>query len=113
MVAPARTKRARTRDTPMKREKRLTKRERKELAPPRPATAAAPRANNQEQHIHCVACGRHLDPVHFEPPATATVVRCQHGSSFAACSACVPRATEMLAEHDRTGKPVAAAAPWH
>lgn len=92
----------------MKREKQLTKRERKALKPGR----AAP-AGGQAQHIHCVACGMHLDPERFEAPATATYVRCQHGSQWASCAACVPRSKELLAEHDRTGQPVKSAGAWH
>lgn len=103
----------------MKREKRLTKRERKALAPPRPAPT--PRASSagggggqEAQHIHCIACGRHLDPSQFDEAApTATIVKCQHGSQFAACVACAARAQELLDEHDRTGQPVKAAQVWH
>jgi hypothetical protein len=99
----------------MKREKRLTKRERKAQQPPRPqvTTRAAQPRGGGEQHIHCVACGRHLDPGFFDPPATAGYVRCAHGSTFAACVTCTDRAQELLAEHDRTGQPVKAAAAWH
>jgi alkylhydroperoxidase/carboxymuconolactone decarboxylase family protein YurZ len=42
----------------MKRKPQLTKRERKAQSP-RPAQAAG---DHQHQHIHCVACGKHLDP---------------------------------------------------
>lgn len=91
----------------MKREKTLTKRERKAQNPNRPQPQA------QAQHIHCVACGTHLDPAQFDAPATATYVRCKHGSTWAACSDCVPRAKALLDEHDRTGQPVQAAGAWH
>jgi hypothetical protein len=91
----------------MKREKRLTKRERKALAPSR---AAAPQ---NAEHIHCVACGKHLDPADFEPPATATLLRCQHRSQFASCVGCAAASKHLLAEHDRTGTPVQAAGAWH
>ena len=91
----------------MKRPKQLTKRERKALNPSRPAPAA------QAQHIHCVACGIHLHAEQFDPPATATYVRCQHGSTFASCMECVPRTRELLAEHDRTGQPVRVTGAWH
>ena len=94
----------------MKREKQLTKREKKALKPGRPQPAAA---GGHDHHIHCVACGLHLDPSQFDAPATATYVRCQHGSQWAACAGCVPRAKELLAEHDRTGRPVQAAGAWH
>ena len=92
----------------MKREKQLTKRERKALKPARPQATG-----HQEQHIHCVACGVHLHAEQFDSPATATYVRCKHGSTWAACVDCVPRAQAMLDEHDRTGQPVQAAGAWH
>jgi hypothetical protein len=92
----------------MKREKRLTKRERKVLVPPRPG-------NNpeQEKHIHCIACGRHLESTEFDDPATATMLRCQHKSTFPACVACATQAQMLLAEHDRTGQPVKTVGAWH
>lgn len=92
----------------MKRPKQLTKRERKALSPARPRPAA-----QQAQHIHCVACGIHLHVEQFDPPATATYVRCKHGSTWPSCTGCAPRAKELLAEHDRTGRPVQAAGAWH
>ena len=93
----------------MKREKRLTKREVKALKGPRPG--AQP---HQHEHIHCVACGRHLDPAEFEgATATATRLRCRHGSQWSACAECAGRAQEMLDTHDRTGNPVQAAGAWH
>jgi hypothetical protein len=91
----------------MKRAKQLTKRERKALAPPRPGGVAAP------QHIHCIACGRHIDASEFNAPATAKMLRCNHGSTFPACVACEALAKARLAEHDRTGKGVEVAAAWH
>ena len=58
----------------MKREKRLTKREQKALKGPRPGAATA----HEQEHIHCVACGRHLAPAEFTgSPATATRLRCR------------------------------------
>jgi hypothetical protein len=93
----------------VKREKRLTKRERKALAGPRPGAPA-----HQHQHIHCVACGRHLDPTEFEgASATATHLRCKHGTEWSACTGCADRGHELLDTHDRTGQPVQAAAAWH
>jgi hypothetical protein len=92
----------------MKRPKQLTKRERKALSPARPRPA-----QHQHQHIHCVACGIHLNPEQFDAPATATYVRCQHGSTFPSCQGCVPQSRALLAEHDRTGQPVQSAAAWH
>ena len=92
----------------MKREKKLTKRERKA------ANGAGPSGKAQEtQHIHCVACGRHIDPSEFGAAATATRVACQHKSQFPSCAGCVERTRALLAEHDRTGQPVQTAAAWH
>jgi len=92
----------------MKRAKQLTKRERKALAPAR--QAAAPSA----QHIHCIACGRHIDPTEFDAgAASATMLRCDHGSRFPACVTCEAPAKALLAEHDRSGKNVQAASAWH
>jgi len=91
----------------MKREKRLTKRERKALAPQKPV--AAPQ---QSQHIHCIACGRHIEPSEFQS-ADAVMLRCQHGSTFPSCAECRPQATQLLAEHDRTGQAVRTASAWH
>ncbi len=92
----------------MKREKTLTKRERKA------AHGAGPSgAPKQAAHIHCVACGRHLDPSEFNAPATAVRVPCQHKTQFPSCTSCVERTRELLAEHDRTGQPVRTAAAWH
>jgi hypothetical protein len=92
--------------TRMKREKRLTKRDRKELKGG-PNAAGTP----QQQHIHCVACGRHLDVEEFG--TTATQVKCAHGSMFSSCVGCVVKTTTLLAEHDRTGQPVKTAGAWH
>jgi hypothetical protein len=92
----------------MKREKRLTKRERKELAPPRPGAKG-----NASQHIHCIACGRHIDVHEFQATGTAKLLKCEHGSTFAACVECEVAAVARIAEHDRTGKPVETAGAWH
>ena len=94
----------------MKREKTLTKRERKELTGG-PRTSGAPVKGGQ--HIHCVACGRHLDPSEFNTPKTATMLRCQHGSTFPSCVACESQSVSLLAEHDRTGQAVRTANAWH
>ena len=91
----------------MKREKRLTKRERKALAPQR-----VPAQQNGE-HIHCIACGKHLEQADFAAPATAKLLQCQHRSEFPSCVACVETSRRLLAEHDRTGTPVQSAAAWH
>lgn len=92
----------------MKRKPQLTKREKKALAP-----ARAPSQASQQQHIHCIACGMHLDPAQFDVPATAMFVRCAHGSTFASCVACEAPSRTLLAEHDRTGQAVKSAAVWH
>jgi hypothetical protein len=91
----------------MKRQPRLTKRERKALDPKRTAVPAS------AQHIHCIACGTHLDPGRFQAPATATMLRCKHGSQFASCTDCVAISQRLLEEHDRTGQNVQSAAAWH
>ena len=90
----------------MQRTKRLTKRERKEQSPgPRPQTNA---------HIHCIACGRHLDPQEFgAAPPTAKYLICDHQARFPACADCDVVARAVIAEHDRTGKPIQQAAAWH
>ena len=91
-----------------RREKRLTKRERKEQNP-RPHTHA-----HGEQHIHCIACGRHLDPEGFDKdPPTALFLRCEHGSEFPCCVGCEVEAKFRLSEHDKSGQPVKVAQAWH
>lgn len=94
----------------MKRQPKLTKRERKALAPARPQPAQHQHAH---QHIHCIACGKHLDEGDFEQPATATIITCDHGSNFPACVACMPKALAAVKEHDRTNQPVKTATAWH
>ena len=88
------------------REKRLTKREKK---------AQNPGSHSHEhQHIHCISCGRHIDPQEFESiPPTGIVITCQHGSRFPSCSACEVDARARVAEHDRTGQPPRTAGAWH
>lgn len=91
----------------MKRAPRLTKRERKALSP----SAATP---HQHQHIHCVACGVHLDAAQFDAsPATAQWIRCEHGSRFPSCTGCLSRSQQLVAEHDRTGQAIKSANAWH
>jgi len=93
-----------------KREKRLTKRERKEKLGKGPS--GTPRA--QQRHIHCIACGRHLDPAELTARfPTATWLTCQHGSRFAACVGCSGDAQLLLDEHDRTGQAPRIASAWH
>jgi hypothetical protein len=90
----------------MKREKRLTKRERKELS--------GGAQKHDHGHIHCIACGRHIDPNEFSSaPPSALVITCEHKSQFPACAACEVTARYLVAEHDRTGKPVNTAAAYH
>ncbi len=93
----------------MKREPRLTKRERKAQSPAKPAAQGH---THDHQHIHCIACGRHLDPAEFDTH-TAAVVTCQHGSQFPSCSACVVTSQRLVDEHDRSGQPVKTASAWH
>jgi len=97
------------------RTKRLTKRERKALAPPRPDPPAVPRpiGKGENEHIHCIACGRHLDPTEFDAPERSQWIRCAHGGAFAACTGCAPQAQSLLDEHDKSGQPVKAASAWH
>jgi hypothetical protein len=93
----------------MKREKRLTKRERKANDP---GFRPGPRGNNQ--HIHCVACGRHIDPAELaSSPPSATWITCDHGSRFASCVGCMQEAQKRIDEHDRSGQPISAAQAWH
>ena len=97
----------------MKREKLLTKRERKALAPARPKPAPQQR-DPHDDHIHCVACGAHLHEQGFTGSfPEATWLTCQHGSSFAACTKCVGQAHALLAEHDSSGQPVRTAPARH
>ncbi|MFO0676476.1 MAG: hypothetical protein U0169_08080 [Polyangiaceae bacterium] len=92
----------------MKRQPRLTKREKKALSPAK----ARPQAQGGG-HIHCIACGRHIEPIEFEAQATATVLTCQHGSNFPSCVACTMTSQRLLDEHDRSGQPVKTASAWH
>ena len=90
----------------MKKQKRLTKRERK-------AEAGGAGEGHDHQHIHCIACGRHIDSAEFSAsPPTAKIIACQHGSKFPSCAACVGPAKQLLDEHDRTGQPVKTAGAW-
>jgi hypothetical protein len=93
----------------MKRKPQLTKREKKALAPPRPQQPA----HTGGGHIHCVACGKHLDPNDFEAPATATTITCDHGSQFPSCVRCLAKSTSLVKEHDATNQPVRSATAWH
>lgn len=91
----------------MQRKPRLTKKERKALAGPKPAST-------QGRHIHCVGCGVHLDPAEFDRAVpTATWLTCKHGSTFASCVGCTGVSQGLLDEHDRLGQPVRAASAWH
>jgi hypothetical protein len=94
----------------MKREKRLTKKERLALDPNRAQRAAA----GGGAHIHCISCGRHIEPGEFgAAPPSAVYLVCDHKSKFPACADCQVAARYLVAEHDRTGNPVAAASAWH
>jgi hypothetical protein len=87
--------------------KRLTKRERKALEGRGPS-------GNEEAHIHCVACGRHIHGSEFTArPSTARWLLCQHRSRYASCAGCVNEARRRLDLHDRTGQPVNAEQAWH
>jgi hypothetical protein len=93
----------------MKRAKRLTKKERRSLDPTRRAGLSG-----EARHIHCIACGRHLNPGEFTgTPASAVYVTCDHGSRFPSCVNCAIQSETLVATHDRTGEPVKTAAAWH
>ena len=95
----------------MNRKPKLTKREKKALVGgPRPARQAAPTGHG---HIHCIACGKHLDEADFEAPAVATTITCDHGSKFASCTKCLVKSTSLVQEHDKTNQPVRSATAWH
>ncbi len=100
----------------MKREKRLSKKERKAaeraVTPPR-AAPAQQQHGHEQAHIHCIACGKHLDPDMFGEANGATFYRCQHGTDFPHCVGCAARAQQLVDEHDRTGKPLQKTAAWH
>jgi hypothetical protein len=92
-----------------KREKRLTKRERKDKLGKGPSGTP-----NAQRHIHCIACGRHLDAAELTARfPSATWLTCQHGSRFAACVGCSDDAQLLLDEHDRTGQAPRIASAWH
>jgi hypothetical protein len=87
---------------------KLTKRERKAIS------GKGPSGHDHSHHIHCVACGVHLDPAQFATsPSSAVWVTCQHSSRFASCVGCVTETQRRLDEHDRTGRPVDAAPALH
>jgi hypothetical protein len=93
----------------MKRQKKLTKRERKSLDPRKQQ-----QASGDHQHIHCIACGRHLDAQEFSgPAATARIITCAHGSRFPSCVACATQSQLLVDAHDRTNQPVKTAQAWH
>jgi len=95
----------------MKRQKRITKRERKAQDPHHKPGA---QTQGQNQHIHCIACGRHIDAGEFEAtPASATLIVCDHGSRFPSCVSCVKDAQKLVDDHDRSGQPVKTAGAWH
>ena len=94
----------------MKRKPKQTKREKKALAGPRPARQETPKGTG---HIHCVACGKHLNESDFEAPAVATTITCDHGSKFASCTKCLTKSIALVKEHDVGNTPVRAATAWH
>jgi hypothetical protein len=92
----------------MKREKRLTKKERKEQ------TGGGGGHHHDHGNIHCIACGRHLDPKELSAvPPTALIITCQHGSQFPSCTNCEMTSRYLVAEHDKNNKPVNAAPAYH
>lgn len=94
----------------MKRPPKLTKKERKAQR----GTARPEAPAGHASHIHCVACGRHIDEHELEGDApTATIVTCQHGSHFASCSEHEAETRRRVEEHDRTNQPVRFAAAFH
>ncbi len=97
---------------PMKRKPKLTKRER-QAAAGGPKTAGQPKQQHHHGHIHCIACGRHLDEGEFETPATATTITCDHGSQFPTCVKCMSKSMALVKEHDQSGEPVKSAAAYH
>lgn len=120
----------------MKRQPRLTKKERKALKPPAPVVASQPSGDPYDptlaaippapsvpagSHIHCIACGKHLDTAGEARDRAAKgiksnlwmSIRCAHGSEFYACMGCLPKARAILEEHDRTGAAPRVASAWH
>lgn len=96
----------------MKRAKTLTKKERKAQRGVTAGTMAS--GGDHHHHIHCVACGKHLDEQDFEGnPPSAVVVTCQHGSHFPSCAGCEVETKRRVDEHDRTGNQVEFAAAFH
>lgn len=93
----------------MKREKRLTKKERKAQSP----SGTKQAGGGHHGHIHCIACGKHLDPNSFGEPDGSEFIRCEHGADFPSCVACHDLSKKMIEEHDRTNKPIQKAAAWH
>jgi hypothetical protein len=90
--------------------KRLTKKQRQDLFGKGPSG----KPSTENQHIHCIACGRHVNPAELSArPASATRLTCQHGSKFVACIGCVPEAQARLDEHDATGQPPRITQAWH
>lgn len=87
----------------------LTKREKKALEPKRPSGQAA----TGNGHIHCIACGKHLNESDFEAPAVATTIVCDHGSRFPTCTMCLMKSTALVKEHDATSSPIRSATAWH
>lgn len=91
----------------MKREKKLTKREKKAME-----AADRPQATGEEPHIHCIQCGRHIDPRELLS-GHANYVRCAHGTKYASCHGCIEGSMARLREHDQSGNPVKITPAWH
>lgn len=84
----------------MKRKPVLTKRERKALDP-------RPNSTGAHSHIHCIACGAHLEP------DTVRYVACRHGTRYPSCAGCITETKRRLQEHDLYQRPVERAPAWH
>ncbi len=96
----------------MKKEKRLTKKERKAQSPAQLQPGGGG-GHAHHGHIHCIACGKHLDAETFGEPDGSEFIRCEHGSDFPSCVGCHDKSKALIAEHDRTNKPVQKASAWH
>ncbi len=92
----------------VQRQKRLTKKEKKAVQ------GGGGGHQHEHRHIHCIACGRHVDPSGFNSsPPEAMYITCDHGSRFPSCLGCEIEARHRIREHDRTGQPVQTTPAWH
>jgi len=93
----------------VQRQKRLTKKEKKAVQ-----GGGGGGHQHEHRHIHCIACGRHLDPSGFTAsPPEAMYITCDHGSRFPSCIGCEIESRHRIREHDRTGQPVQTTPAWH